>query len=303
MKAIHALATSPSANHYCRRSETSYDQEDFEILTTIMSTLTWRTHNGSIRLFTDKGGHEFYERLDLLDLWDAGVGVTLLEATSPHINCNVFWSFGKLVALRSEMAPCCVLDADMIVWRDIRPLIRRPVMTLHRESLLFPAYVGREQLTSPPGFDWRGLDWSAVPCSAAFLVFLDDGLRQAYAERALSFMIDNPIQAESGGSVPLHPIFAEQRLLAMCAKARNVDIGEFLRDVFGHELHDGTKNTHFTHLWNAKSRLFNNPAESRSLCRKYASRISLDYPGTAARLAKMKRFRPYFQAMIDAPSS
>lgn len=296
MKAIHVVSTRPTTNYYVSRDErTPYRQEDFEVLTTVLSALEWRRHNGMIRLYTDPVGLEFYDRLGLLDIWDGGVDADHLEPVSRTINCGVFWSFGKIAALRREQAPCCVLDTDLIVWDSIGDLVTSEVMSLHEEPLTFPTYVGRDGLVAPPGFDWSGLDWSVTPCSAALLVFTGEAFKNAYADRALSFMTGSPIPSEPGDGLPAHPIFAEQRLLPMLAKARGVRIGSFLRDYRGIELQCGRKNTTFTHLWNAKTLLHGKPVRRRELCARYAGRIRRDHPEVAAVLARSTLLGAHFK--------
>ena len=231
----------------------------------------------------------------MLETWDGGVGTAHLEKAARTINASVFWSFGKLVALRQEDAPLCVLDTDLIVWSGIGDLVTEPVMSLHEEPLHFAAYVGRDRLVAAPAFDWDGLDWTATPCSGALLVFTDESFKNAYAERALSFMDGNPLAAEPGGTIPVHPIFVEQRLLPMCARASGVRIGSFLRDHNGVELHSGARNTLFTHLWNAKTALHADPKRRAALCAKYAARLARDHPDTAGVLAKTALVGDYFQ--------
>jgi hypothetical protein len=302
VKAIHVVSTRPTANYYVSRSEGSpYRQEDFEVLTTVLSALEWRRHNGAVRLYTDPAGREFYDRLGLLGLWDGGVDAEHLERASRTINCRVFWSFGKIVALRRETAPCCVMDTDLIVWDSIRQLVTAEVMSLHEEPLGFAAYVGQDRLVAPPGFDWSGLDWSVAPYSAALLLFAEDAFKNEYADRALSFMEGNPISSEPGGTLPAHPVFVEQRLLPMCAKASGVRVGSFLRDYRGAELRSGQKNTIFTHLWNAKTLLHNNPKKRRDLCAKYARRVRRDYPEVAEVLAHAEFLREHFRTAGDHP--
>lgn len=302
MKAIHVVSTRPATNYYVSRSgESSYRQEDFEVLTTVLSALEWRRHNGTIRLYTDPVGRDFYDRLGLLGLWDGGIDAEVLDTASGTINCDVFWSFGKIVALRQETAPCCVMDTDLIVWEDIRRLVDAEVMSLHEESLAFPAYVGRDRLTAPPGFDWSGLDWSVTPYSAALLLFTEDAFKDSYADRALSFMAGNPVRSEPEGALPAHPVFAEQRLLPMCAKASGVRIGSFLRDCTGAELRSGRKNTAFTHLWNAKTLLHHDPEKRRELCARYAHRIRRDHPEFAEVLAESELLREHFRTAEDLP--
>jgi hypothetical protein len=293
---VHVVSTRPSRNFYVSRDPGSpYRQEDFEVLTTVLSVLEWRRHNGPVRLYTDDAGRDFYAGLGLLGLWDGGVDASLLDQVADGINCAVFWSFGKVVALRDVPAPCWVLDTDLIVWGAVRRLVTAPVMGLHEEPLGFPAYVGRSSLVAPPGFDWDGLDWSVTPCSAALWYFADDGFKNSYAERALSFMAGNPVRAEADGGVPAHPVFVEQRLLPMCARRAGVRADTFLQDYRGAQLRSGERNTVFTHLWNAKSMLHGDAGRRRELCFRFARRIRRDHPQAAAILRESALVADYFR--------
>lgn len=120
MRAFHVVSTRPRTTYYLDRSaDFNYQQADFEVLTIVLSALEWRRHNGPVRLFTDLVGHVFYDQLGLLDVWDDGVDTDCLEQFTGSVNAAVFWSFGKILALRQAEAPCCLLDTDLIVWQNL----------------------------------------------------------------------------------------------------------------------------------------------------------------------------------------
>ena len=68
--ALHVNSTLPFRTRHKGRK---YEIDNFEILTTILSALTWRRYNGSIKLYTDSVALEVYDTFKLLDLWDAGI--------------------------------------------------------------------------------------------------------------------------------------------------------------------------------------------------------------------------------------
>ena len=57
MRAFASNWTRPYAMQHPGRP---YDVADFELLTTILSALTWQQKNGSIRMITDRVGARYY---------------------------------------------------------------------------------------------------------------------------------------------------------------------------------------------------------------------------------------------------
>ena len=80
MKAIHVNWTKPYFEKHRLRGHgfestknlksSTYTQLDYQILYTILSIVSWKKHNGPIKLYTDSIGAAFYQRFGLLDLYD-----------------------------------------------------------------------------------------------------------------------------------------------------------------------------------------------------------------------------------------
>ena len=103
MKAFHVNSTQPSRSYDVNGQggkKSEYIIEDFDILTTILSALKWRQHNGSIKMYTDKIGKEYYDKIGISHIWDRGIDVDVLESADNNINANVFWAFGRIFVLR-----------------------------------------------------------------------------------------------------------------------------------------------------------------------------------------------------------
>ena len=96
MKAFH---TNWSKVFAVKHPNQPYEIEDFELLTTMLSALEWRKHNGSIRMVTDQTGYDYYKKLGLLWIWDDGVDNVLDHLIPANVNPHVFWAAAKLYAL------------------------------------------------------------------------------------------------------------------------------------------------------------------------------------------------------------
>ena len=87
MTAFHSNWTKP---FFARNGEAPYFIEDYDLLTTILSALEWRRHNGGIKMITDDTGAAYYEKLALTRLWDLGVDTALESAVDASIAPDVF---------------------------------------------------------------------------------------------------------------------------------------------------------------------------------------------------------------------
>jgi hypothetical protein len=293
MRAFHVYSLKPAATWYGRAQEHhTCSFPDFELLALILSALSWRRHNGSIKLYTDEVCAAYFAARGLDALWDDGIDTWTLEAIPLTTNFSIFWAFARTIALYHERSPCCMLDMDMIVWKPIAPLLRSDFMAIHSEPLDFEVYVPKEQLSIPSDYVWEDWDWTVLPCNAALMYFGRDDLRHACAVQGLKFMHKNFVTQELN-SLPAHAVFVEQRLYPMCIQKQGGDIGYFLQSYQGALLMDGTNNDTFTHLWLYKRLLVNNHERRQHLCRRMITRIRTEFPAFAGGLSQIPEIRAY----------
>lgn len=282
MNAIHINRTKP----YINKFGTSYQIEDFEILTTILSALKWQEKNGSIKMVTDSIGADYYESIGLLELWDMGISKSLDHM--PKIDENLFWAAGKLFALNEETAPTAVIDTDFIVWESILFDKLPDVSVIHREDLypdIYPDinFFNMNDYTFDPSFNW-----DVRACNTAFCVFKNNNFMKYYTSESINFML----HADDNSNDTLkYMVFAEQRLLAMCAEKYGVEILEFsnLFNLFRNG--EG----YFTHIWGMKQQMRDIPALRFDFCKRCISRIEKDFPHWIEKLRKIDCLRLYFQ--------
>lgn len=273
--AFHVNCTAP----YLMTSAKPYEAEDFELLSTVLSALQWRRAGGVIAMETDPVGARYYRSLGLEALWNGGMGDTLhLDITG--IDPVSLWAAGKLFALARQKAPCVMLDTDFIVWEDLSERLAGSKLTVaHREALYPDVYPPREHFRMKPAYtfppEW---DWSQRPCNTAFAYFGDEALRKEYTEQAIAFMRG----VENCGDPLTYMVFAEQRLLAMCAAGRGVAIGTLLEEERLFEPQSG-----FTHLWGYKQQMRDDPGERADFCRRCIARIRADFPAHAYLLDRL----------------
>jgi hypothetical protein len=277
---IHINSTAPFS---IRNKGADYYIEDFDLLTTILSALMWRKNNGSIRLYADKIGYDYYDSLELLDLWDGGTNITALENIPDTINQEIFWAAAKLFALQHEETPVAMIDTDLIVWPEVLSDLKdKQFAVIHREELhgCYPPHYTLK-IRKDYQFDphW---DWSVLPCNMAFAYFSDPGFKKYYTDCAIDFMTDNN---EYAMEMVSQMVFAEQRIVAICAAKMGIPIYHFLDDPFQRN------NKYFSHIWGAKDIARNHPGQRKLLCAALLQKIKELFPAWYDKINETEKLR------------
>ena len=283
MQAFHINWTRP---FFARNPGSAYAVEPFELLTTALSALCWRQHNGSIAMICDQQAAQYYQALGLSFLWDSGVH-PILDAIPNDINPIAFWAAGKLFALSAVSAPCVMIDTDFIVWQPLAHLLNDcDVAAIHQEELSPNIYPEQAAFSKARGFDFSLFDWTVRPLNTALAFFGEDAFRRFYTDTAISFMRAAP----EADDVLTYMVFAEQRLLAMCAQLQKVRV-KALDDLSG--LFDAGQQ-YFTHVWGFKQQMRDSPPLYTDFCRRCAARLRRDFPQAAQALAAVPSLENYF---------
>lgn len=265
MNALHVNWTGP----FAQKHGGEYFIEDFELLTTILSALKWREKNGRIKLCADSTAMEYYGRLGLLSLYDETEPLEVDRDIDPRM----FWAAGKLFALKNQTAPAAVIDTDFIVWEELLFDKLGECTVIHFEELYPDVYPPRGDFSMRKDYVWPELDWSLPACNTAFTVIKSNELLRYYTDTAIEFMKG----AEKTGDPLRYMVFAEQRLINMCAAKLGIEVRAFshLARLFEH----GEKC--FTHTWGMKQQMRDTPWLRRDFCLRCAARIKREYPDFA----------------------
>lgn len=287
---MQAFVSNWTRPYAVRCPDRPYQMTDFDLLTTVLSTLVWRRENGSIRMITDDTGAQYYRSLGLTDLWDGGIFTYLNDIPSTIDPCT-FWAAGKLYALAATPAPCVMLDTDFIVWHSLSEHWHRPLAVIHREALNPAIYPAPSAFVLAPSYHFpTNWNWHEPACNTALTYFGNDTLRKTYVGQAMDFM-----QAARGRDGLIYMVFAEQRLLAMCAQACGVPIHAFSTE---QDLFQGNQRD-FTHIWGFKQAMQEQPVLHELFCQKCAARIRKDFPIYANICQTIPQLQPYFQQYSD----
>ena len=275
-KGIHIWSTAPGSK---KRGGRPYEPAYFELVCLALSALMWRRYNGSIKFYTDMEAYAWFASRNLLDIWDGGLDTGTLEAMPASINQEIFWAASKLFALRAESAPVAMVDTDLIIWKPLGRLLRKPLTVLHREDLI-ECYLPSFYLKTRPGYQFDPQwDWSVRPCNTAFAYFAEEDFKNRYVDKAVDFMADNTVYPMEMVS---QMVFAEQRLLAMEAHKAGLRINAIIKDPYQED------NDIFTHLWGAK-RIARSNAEQRDLLvHAMMNKIRLEDPVIYEKLRKLE---------------
>lgn len=287
---MQAFVSNWTRPYAVRCPDRPYQMTDFDLLTTVLSALVWRRENGSIRMITDDTGAQYYRSLGLTDLWDGGIFTYLNDIPSTIDPCT-FWAAGKLYALAATPAPCVMLDTDFIVWHSLSEHWHRPLAVIHREALNSAIYPAPSAFVLAPSYHFpTNWNWHEPACNTALTYFGNDTLRKTYVGQAMDFM-----QAARGRDGLIYMVFAEQRLLAMCAQACGVPIHAFSTE---QDLFQGNQRD-FTHIWGFKQAMQEQPVLHELFCQKCAARIRKDFPIYANICQTIPQLQPYFQQYSD----
>jgi hypothetical protein len=278
MDAIHVNWTKPFLDKF----GTPYSVEDFEILTTILSALKWREKNGAIKMITDSVGAEFYEKNGLCEIWDDVLNVL----DDVDVNPKMFWAAGKLFALSRENAPMAMIDTDFIVWETLDFDNMADVSIIHFEDLYPDVYPRAEHFRMKDYEVDREFDWDLKACNTAFCIVKNNEFLKYYTSCAIDFMR----AADEENDFLTYMVFAEQRLIAMCAKKMNVSLSA-LSDL---ETLFKNGDNRFTHTWGMKQQMRDNEPLRRDFCRRCINRIVHEYPHMYEIMKNIDVLKQYF---------
>lgn len=289
MDGFHSNWTKPFF-HINKGSE--YFIEDFEILTTILSALKWRENNGRIKMVTDKIGADYYKKIGIEAIWDLGIEVQL-DNIDKNINSNIFWAAGKIFSLKNQTSPCAMIDTDFIVWKTLSNKLKlSEISVIHKEPIINDIYPSKEYFNMNDKYEFNeNWDWGVLPSNTAFTYINNNKFKEYYTDEAIRFM--NGLKY--GEDRISYMVFAEQRLLSICAEYMNIKVDELitLKEL------ENNKQDYFTHLWGYKNILRKNFEKRKSFCIKCIARILKDFPEYEDMIAKIDVLNGYYNELLQ----
>ncbi|WP_455056258.1 hypothetical protein, partial [Megamonas funiformis] len=129
-------------------------------------------------------------------------------------------------------------------------------------------------------------DWNIKACNTAFCVIKNEQLLRYYTNKSIEFMRHTSEQNDRLA----YMVFAEQRMLPMCAKKLNMSIMSFS------DLNRLFKNCDnmFTHTWGMKQQMRDNAFLRADFCRRCIKRIIKDYPEMKNIIMNIENLKQYF---------
>lgn len=263
MRAIHIASFAPAA----AKGKKTPAAEDFDLYCTAFSALQWRKNGGEITLCCDSKFAEYYKKIGFCDIWNEVR--TCVSDDLEGIDPQMFWAGAKLLALRETDAPVVMIDTDFVAWKN--PKFGKEIIAAHREDIsdgIYPPlsfFKTRSHII--PDFSE-----SVLPLNTAFLYIPDNDFKEFYTSQAIAFMKS----AEKCGDYLKYMVFAEQRLVAMCAEYTDTPVRTLLdKDTLFRPQSD------YTHLWGAKQAMRDHPELRTDFLEKCKARLISDFPDYA----------------------
>ena len=286
IEAFHSNWTAP----FLRANPKNYYIDDFEILTTIISALKWRENNGSIKMITDDIAADYYKKLGIDTIWDLGIDVSLNKINN-DIDSNIFWAAGKIYALKGQKSPCVMIDTDFIVWDNIENLLlQSEISVIHKEKIISSVYPNKDYFNMNNNYLFdENFDWSVLPSNTAFAYISNNEFKDYYTSESIKFM-KNVI---NNNDKITNMVFAEQRLLSMCAERKKIKINEImtLEELFNEN------QKLFTHTWGYKQEIRNDFKKRKDFCIRCIKRIFKDYPEYKEVIMDIKELKEYLNEL------
>lgn len=245
-----------------------FTMAEWEILTLRLSALLWRSYNGPINMMTDQAGAEFLEE-NKLDICYNDIKI-IPKLKWYGINQKKFWAAGKIIALQNIQVPCAILDWDMLIWETLN-FADASLVTTHIEHIDGVYYCPPENFDMSPRYTFPAWDFTTEPLNTSLLYIKDWDFKEYYVNASLDFMQNERNTPDNGSNCM---IFAEQRILAMCARKWGIVPRVFL------DYDNLMRDQHLmTHIWVGKPFVRgNNIAKEMyiDLCRKKLAEIVVD---------------------------
>ena len=131
------------------------------------------------------------------------------------VNSNVFWAAGKIFALKEQNAPVAMIGTDFVVWEKLDEEKLADVSVIHFENLYPDVYPPKEFFHMDNYEFDNDFDWNIKACNTAFCVIKNEQLLRYYTDKSIEFMRHTNEQNDRLA----YMVFAEQRMLPMCAKS------------------------------------------------------------------------------------
>jgi hypothetical protein len=282
MEAFHTNWTKP---FFARNKTGKYFIEDFEILTTILSALEWRRHNGCIRMVTDKIGAEYYHDLGIGHIWNLGIDDTLENSVDECIDPSIFWAVGKIFALYKQKAPCVMMDTDFIVWKPIQEILEgEKLAVIHMEDVRKGCYPDKANFKMTENYKFP-LEWdlTSYVCNASLVYISDESFKNFFTDQSIHFMKN--YRGEPGKVMTS----AEQRILTMCAIMKGIPV----KSLVDFENPNKEMSQFFLHLCGYKRVMEIDITRRKIFCLRYLKKLLEDFPEMEETLVKIKSFAIY----------
>lgn len=239
LRGYHVLMTSPFTY---KSPHKPFEMSNTALLTAELSARLWRRFNGSISLITDKTGFDYIKKTDLAKAYDEILPI--LDRRNFGILPTKYWASGKIQALTKIAAPCVILDMDMLLWQKL-PVESAKLLCTHNEPLSLKCYQPADFFHTDDEYSYpANWDFTVKPLNTAVLYIAEDDFKNYYAAQSIRFMYS---EKESPDNGVICMVFAEQRILAMCAAARGITPKLLLNYDHLSELQ-----SFLTHIWSAK---------------------------------------------------
>lgn len=274
---IHANWTAPRGSGEVLRTE--------ELITMVLSALTWRRFHGPITLFADSRTVDFLGEREMLDIYHE-VRTAEIDAIDPRqFSPELYFNLSKLVALRASTAPVAVIDLDLFLRRPLPRIGPNDFVFAHYELPNSAAYPPLSQLPNPNRVEFPGWQDSSLVCNTALAAFGSQRHLDDFLDLAMAYIAGNNQDAPVDHVARL--LFAEQRLAPYTAHRNGVELTPLSDSAWDNRQFRwgrGEPGPAFHHTWHRK-RLFPSDRTRDRYCVRLVRELLATFPEAERLLA------------------
>lgn len=225
----------------------SHQMSSLELITWYLSILAWKMQGHQVIFYCDEANYTFIKRLHIDTLYDE-INKDLFKNIKLQCDLKTFWAAPKLLAYQNEGIDTIVSDIDLFPLEDLSRFWKDYdiVVYANKEILGIHPYPPKEYLSTAENYTFPSwMNWEVQPLNTAITYFKNVEQKKEFLDTAFDYMNNN--YGLKNNRMGVDMVFAEQRILAMCAAKSQATVG------IVQPLNSRCINKNAVHLWVYKS--------------------------------------------------
>lgn len=205
-----------------------YDMVDYELLIQKVAVYSARKFlKVPIKLYTDDAGYQFYQKNNMIELFDEIDVITLNNFNDNTLNAGKWWTSGKSIAMGNEEPPFLFLDNDFIVQSELpKSFFNFDLVHTHWEIQRGHFFVTNDMIKQY-NVPIKNFNQNMMMPNTSFVFMNDKELQKKYYETHLKIVLNDYEHIPEWLW-----LLSDQGILGYCARELNCNVGSVENKVY-----------------------------------------------------------------------